>query len=292
MVKDDNLFFLPDGRRLGYAIYGAPDGQPVLFFHGIPGSRLQRHPDLSIIESSGINIFALDRPGIGLSDPLPGRTLQDWARDMQQFCEDKKWRRVSIIGVSGGGPYALACASQLAGLVNRVALISPLGPLAVPSLWDSLSRGGRYLFRCAAKLPNLTRLICYEAFKMTGGRLNRILRYGGIPLAEYDLKLLRRQEIAAMLHKDVTEAFQSRGLGVIEELRAQTRPWGFALAGIRIPVEIWHGTFDTLVPPLMASYLTEQLPSSRLHWIPGGHFIALEMMGEILEFIRDKKPRI
>jgi pimeloyl-ACP methyl ester carboxylesterase len=288
MVKDENLFFLPDGRRLGYAVYGSPDGKPILLFHGIPGSRLQRHPDLDIVERSGMTIFAPDRPGIGLSDPLPHRTLLDWARDMRLFCQGQKWRRVSVIGVSGGGPYALACAYHLAGMVDRVTLISSLGPLNVLALWDGMTRGGRILFRSAARLPNLSRLAAYFVFRITGGRLNQILRYGGIPLPEYDLKLLRRKKIAMMLHKDVAEAFRRRGRGVIEELRVQRQPWGFELGEIRTPVDIWHGTSDTLVPPLMASYLAQQLPSARLHWIPsGGHFIALEIMEEIFKFLGD-----
>src|SRR5437868_4337089 len=106
----DTVFRLRDGRALGYAEYGDPGGTPVFFFHGSPGSRLQRHPDPSITSSFGARIITVDRPGYGRSDFQPGRRLLDWPADAAQLADALSIERFAAIGLSGGGPYLLACA--------------------------------------------------------------------------------------------------------------------------------------------------------------------------------------
>jgi pimeloyl-ACP methyl ester carboxylesterase len=106
----NNVFRLRDGRALGYAEYGDPGGTPVFFFHGSPGSRLQRHPDASIASELGTRIITIDRPGYGLSDFQPERTLLDWPADVAQLADALHIERFAAIGLSGGGPYLLACA--------------------------------------------------------------------------------------------------------------------------------------------------------------------------------------
>ena len=74
---------LPSGRRLGIAEQGDPHGVPILFFHGFMGSRLQCPPDGGIAGALGVRLIAVDRPGIGLSDPVKDRRLVDWANDIK-----------------------------------------------------------------------------------------------------------------------------------------------------------------------------------------------------------------
>lgn len=64
---DTRTVRLPDGRILGYSESGAPDGAPVFVFHGLPGSRLQRHPDDSIVRRAGARFVHIERPGGGPS---------------------------------------------------------------------------------------------------------------------------------------------------------------------------------------------------------------------------------
>ena len=115
---------LPDGRRLGCAEYGDPDAMPVLYCHGFPSCRLEP----SMLPVSGIRLIALDRPGYGLSDPLPGRTLLDWPRDVAAAADALGLGRFAVAGVSGGAPYAAACAALLKDRVMGLALICGIAP--------------------------------------------------------------------------------------------------------------------------------------------------------------------
>jgi pimeloyl-ACP methyl ester carboxylesterase len=107
---ENEIFKLPDGRDLGYAKYGNPNGKPVLFFHGIPGSRLQRNPDLTALQELSICVYALDRPGTGLSTHQKDRQLLDWAEDVRAFVDGLRIEKFAVIGISSGGPYTRACA--------------------------------------------------------------------------------------------------------------------------------------------------------------------------------------
>ncbi len=109
----DNVLQLRDGRVLGYAEYGNPNGKPVFFFHGLPGSRRQRHPDNSIARELDARIVTIDRPGYGLSDFQPDRRLLDWPDDVAQLADALNIDQFAAIGLSGGGPYLLSCAYMM-----------------------------------------------------------------------------------------------------------------------------------------------------------------------------------
>src|SRR5215471_20729905 len=128
----DNIISLRDGRKLGYAEYGDPAGKPIFFFHGLPGSRLQRHPDGSIAIELGARIIAIDRPGYGLSDFQQGRTLLDWPDDVAQLADSLQIDQFAAIGLSGGGPYLLACAYSIPERINSATVVSGMGPVDDP----------------------------------------------------------------------------------------------------------------------------------------------------------------
>ncbi len=104
---------LRDGRRLGYVDYGDPAGRPVLLFPGVPGSRLQGHPDRSIAGALGVRLIGVDRPGYGLSDDKRGRTLLDWPDDVVTLADHLGLERFALLSISGGGAYAAACAWKI-----------------------------------------------------------------------------------------------------------------------------------------------------------------------------------
>jgi pimeloyl-ACP methyl ester carboxylesterase len=95
---------LRDGRRLGYAQYGQPDGEPIVYFHGHPGSRLEARLAHEPAAAPGLRVIALDRPGYGLSDFLPGRAITDWPADVTAAADALGIGRFSVAGASGGGP--------------------------------------------------------------------------------------------------------------------------------------------------------------------------------------------
>ena len=122
---------LSDGRTLGYAEYGNPKGTPLLYFHGFPSSRLEAYSLHSIASRLNIRVLSLDRPGFGLSTHDPHRRIIDWPADVQAFASQVGLSRFAVLGVSGGGPYSLACAERL----PRDKL-SAVGVLAGAPVWD------------------------------------------------------------------------------------------------------------------------------------------------------------
>jgi pimeloyl-ACP methyl ester carboxylesterase len=134
----DNILRLRDGRALGYAQYGDPGGPPIFFFHGSPGSRIQRHPDASIARELGARIITMDRPGYGLSDFQPARTLLDWPADVAQLADALGIDHFAAIGLSGGGPYLLACAYAMPDRLCSAIVVSGMGPLDEPDALEGV----------------------------------------------------------------------------------------------------------------------------------------------------------
>lgn len=118
-----------DGRELAYAEYGEPNGHPVFFFHGTQSSRLERHRDESIARGRGARIIATDRRGQGLSDFQPGRTLLDWPDDVTRLADSLGLDRFAVMGMSAGGPYALACAHAIPERLSSIKVIAGAAPL-------------------------------------------------------------------------------------------------------------------------------------------------------------------
>ncbi|KAF7550578.1 hypothetical protein G7046_g7968 [Stylonectria norvegica] len=106
-------FTLPDGRKLGYAEYGDHRGTPLLYFHGYPSSRLEASVIDTMAQRLNVRVISLDRPGFGLSTPQPNRRILDWPTDVSAFAKGMQLSRFAVMGLSGGGPYALACAHSL-----------------------------------------------------------------------------------------------------------------------------------------------------------------------------------
>lgn len=128
---DTQTIILPDGRSLGYAEYGSPNGATLLYFHGFPMSRLEAYGIHGIAARRKIRLLSLDRPGFGLSTHDPHRHIMDWPADVQAFAAKVGISQFSVLGVSGGGPYALACAEHLPR-----GMLSAVGVLAGAPLWD------------------------------------------------------------------------------------------------------------------------------------------------------------
>ena len=123
-MDEQRQITLPDGRLLCFAEYGDPAGFPVVVGHGNPGSRLGCRPLIGRSYAFGVRVIAPDRPGVGGSDPLNGRSLLDWASDVRVLADTLDIDRFSTIGISGGAPFALACAWCLPDRVSAVGVVS------------------------------------------------------------------------------------------------------------------------------------------------------------------------
>lgn len=281
----DRLIVLPDGRRLGLAEYGDPRGKPVLAFHGLPGSRRQRHPDETIAASLGARMLHIDRPGFGRSDPQPSRTLLDWATDVQRVSDTLSLDRVRIVGVSAGGPYALVCAATLGERVARTAVVSSVGP---PGSMPRASMPAivRFGFTLAPRARWSVRPFALAAAAFARRAPERYIEMVAAHMNPADRKILARPAVRAMFAEDLREAFAQSSGALVQDLAIIAAPWSFDPAHIRSPLAFWHGGEDRMVPHAGAEALARVIPHTELHVVPGaGHFLALDHWREIVSWL-------
>ena len=134
MSRTQKYITLSDERRLGFAEFGDRQGKPVFYFHGFPGSRLEAKLAERIALDTHVRFIGIDRPGYGLSSFKSGRTFVDWADDVSKLADAMGIDRFSILGVSGGGPYAVACACKISDRLDAVSIVCGMGPVDVPGL--------------------------------------------------------------------------------------------------------------------------------------------------------------
>ena len=282
---DTRTVRLPNGRILGYSESGAPDGAPVFVFHGLPGSRLQRHPDDSIARRAGVRGIHIERPGFGVSSPQPGRRLSDWPRDVAAVADALGLTRFAIAGISGGGPSAAACVSALSPRITRAAIVSSVGP---PE-----SMTGRMTF--AVRLGFFLGPRAAWALRIPVGMGARVgLRFPGLILdlvagrmAPADRAILGRPEMRVMFAQDMAEAFRHGSRGFVQELALIASPWKLDWHDATCPVELWHGEDDWLIPPSASRHLANAIPGARLRLFPReGHFMVFDRWRQLCEWLR------
>jgi pimeloyl-ACP methyl ester carboxylesterase len=283
--RSENLTLrLRDGRTLGYAEYGAAGGDPVLVFHGSPGARLQVRVAHAPALARGIRLIAPDRPGQGLSTGWRDRAIADWPDDVQELAEALGITRFAVVGISGGGPYAAACAWRLPGRVSRAGIISGVVPGAGPDLASDLRRRGLGLLNLVLDTPWLMRAVMNLGGLPCRRLPRRIFEWVRALASPEDQAVLGRAEVAAALSASLREAFRNGGQGVADELLLLMRPWTVRLEQIQVPVRLWHGEADGIVPVAMGRYLARSIPNCRAEFIPGGgHYLAFDRIGPVLD---------
>ena len=267
---------LRDGRALGYDEWGPRDGSPVLGFLGTPLSRLAYLGE-EAPHAAGVRLVLVDRPGYGVSDFQPGRTLLDWPADVAELADALGLDRFAVFGMSGGGPHAAACGYALPDRVTAVGLVSSPGPV-----WDrsrlrySLPPHRQPLVEVAAHDRNAAAGMLLEDCRR---ELERIARGEEQGDGSAD-RALRERLRAAML--DVTPEGFAHDL-----LLLFVSPWGFALEEIRVPALIWHGDRDPAVPLAVAEFYAATIADSSLTVFRGeGHLVLWPHAAEILAALR------
>jgi pimeloyl-ACP methyl ester carboxylesterase len=246
-VTASRAIALRDGRRLGYAEAAPARGEPVFYLHGAIGTPCRRSPELdATLGELGIRYLMVSRPGYGVSDPLPGRSLLQHAADVEELADALGLERFSVVGVSTGAPYALACAHALPDRVRATAAVSSLSPLRTLALHGVPAR-----LRAARALPEHASRASTKA--------------GGTAVLSF--LAAARGGVGKMIH----------------DYRLCTLPWGFEPAAIPGEVHVWHGMRDQLVPVDHALALAASIPRSRISLDPDdGHFFFRRRLREIL----------
>jgi pimeloyl-ACP methyl ester carboxylesterase len=280
-MTSNNQTRLPDGRALGYAEYGDPEGRAVLFFPGAPSSRLL-HPPEEPTRALGVRLIAVERPGFGLSDFQPGRTLLDWPDDVIAFADALRLDRFPVVGISAGGPYAAACAYRIPQRVTAAAIISAVGPFDRPEVIEEMPKVRRLGAKVARRAPWLLRSLLWL---VSNPHRNPDKFYEHIISgnSEEDRALLTRPEMKSMLMQNYLEATRAWMRGFARESIIVSNAWGFRLEDITIPVYLWHGEEDLNVPLSAAWYMAEAIPNCRVTFLPGeGHWLILTYWDRIL----------
>jgi pimeloyl-ACP methyl ester carboxylesterase len=290
-AAEDGTLLLGDGRHLGYAQYGQPDGEPLFYFHGHPGSRLEARLAHTAAAAAGLRVIALDRPGYGLSDPRPGRTIADWPADVAEAADLLHIPRFFVAGASGGGPYALACAWRLPSRVIRAAVISGVGPYDVPGITHGMRWQNQVGFRLGSRWPALAHALMRSMQRSITSRPERTIDALARAMSASDARIVRRPDVRDLLIADISEAFRHGTEGAASDIALLGRPWGFALSEISTEIHLWQGEADTLVPPAIGRYQAEQLPNSRFRLLPGeGHLLIIDRMPDLIEAFRQSTP--
>ena len=223
---DDHVARLQDGRIIGYAQYGDPNGFPVVNAHGGLACRLDVKAAAPIADQAGIRLISPDRPGIGLSDPLPGRTILDWAHDIGELANQIDVDRFAVMGWSMGGQYAAAVGRALGYRVTRVAIIAVALPLTDPGVYEELPMMDRAYTRMSQRVPWLARQ-CFGAMRFAAQRApDWYGRIAARELGSSDGAVIRDEGFATFAQMSCEALRHLRG--VAEEYRAWIRPWGFA----------------------------------------------------------------
>jgi pimeloyl-ACP methyl ester carboxylesterase len=239
LITDPGVVRVRDGRRLSFRTVGSPDGFPVIYLHGALGSSWRRSARLdAAVASLGVRCLAVDRPGFARSDPCPDRTVADYGADVEDLADALGLARFSVIGVSAGAPFALACGWALPDRVVAVAAASPLAP----------SHSLRYRVPATSFRVPVAGPLAFEA----------------------GLRLLRARAVTGARN-------------MMEDYEVWRRPWGFAPGDVQVPVVLWHGRRDRLVPVAHALRLAAALPACAVHLESrAGHFLFSGRVAEII----------
>lgn len=272
-----NSILLQDGRHIGLCEYGDLAGFPIFFFHGTPGSRVMFLEDDPISKELGIRLICLDRPGFGLSTPQPERTILDWAKDVLEVADQLGIHHFSVMGVSGGGAFAAACAYQLPNQVLSAALISSTTPFQDGKPPKSMLKENKLAFFLSQKFPWLLKASYRSQKKMIENKpekFKNLAKNGNKHLHPWDLQFLQTDEQLEMMMTHLHEATRQSVDECIREPDLLSRPWAFDMKDIQIPVDVWHGKEDSMAPFVEIEKMAPHIPNVKTNYIDeAGHFL-------------------
>ena len=276
-----SLIKLRNGNRIGFTIYGNKKNFPIFYFHGWPGSRfeLKNIP----LKKEKCFVIALERPGYGLSDPISNFKITDWPKIVLEIANKLKIKKFSIIGVSGGAPFALACANAIKS--NRFKSIAIVCPLA-PHNAKGMNKGRVGMLLNYGKKPFISwLLINFLRMRLLNSNVEKnFTRWKNkIPLSKSDSKLFTINR-GIKLMENFKEAIKHGTTGIHRDANLYSKDWGFELKNIKRKVYIWHGDKDLTVPIITNKYYKKKLKKKEMFIKSNeGHFsICYNFMNDII----------
>ena len=276
-----STMWLPDGRQLSWQEYGDPHGQAVIYFHGMPGSRLEPGLFGKRAATRNLRIIAPDRPGYGGSTPQPRRVVPDFTADISHLLNRLELAQAGFLGFSGGGPYALACGARFPERTRHLTLVSSWAPLAATGT-QGMADDLQQLWQLAATdFPTFSDALA-AALRAAGSPYQMLV--GGAQ--SVDQEVFADPRIAAVYERNLAEGMHNGLEGMLEDVQALLRDWDVRLVDIHCPVTLWHGDVDGNAPISMGRWLAAQLRHAELtEWPGSGHFEAFRRWDTILDAV-------
>jgi pimeloyl-ACP methyl ester carboxylesterase len=272
-------------RQIGFAEFGAPQGRPIFWLHGTPGARRQIPQEArDYAEREDIRLIGIDRPGIGSSTPHQYANVLAFADDMATVADVLGIDKMAVVGLSGGGPYTLACAAAMPDRVVAAGVLGGVAPMIGP---DGISSGLMTLGSYMAPVLEVAGL----PVRLAAGALIRLVRPIASPALEVyarispegDRRLLGRPEFKAMFLDDLLNGSRKQLAAPFADIVAFCRDWGFRLDEVKVPVCWWHGDHDHIVPFAHGQHVVARLPDATLYPMPGeSHMGGLARAEDIL----------
>jgi pimeloyl-ACP methyl ester carboxylesterase len=260
----------------------------VFLLHGTPGSRVGPFPRVRVLYELGVRLITFDRPGYGWSDRLVSRLVADVVPDVEAIADKLELDKFAVLGRSGGGPHALACAALLPDRVTRAGVLVSLAPWAAEGLdwFAGMADSNVREYTAAATEPEaLTAHLVQAAAKIRADPASHVSTLSP-EMPEADRRIVADVGIRALLAQNFAEALRDSAAGWIDDALAFCAPWGFNLSDIKAPVLLWHGQHDVFSPVAHAHWLAAQIPNAIMAIRQdSAHFGALEVVPDVLSWL-------
>jgi pimeloyl-ACP methyl ester carboxylesterase len=273
-----------DGRLLMVERQGSADRPAVFLLHGTPGSRTGPRPRASVLYRLGVQLVSYDRPGYGASSRHAGRGVSDAAADVAAIADALGLERFSVVGRSGGGPHALACAALLSERIVRTAVLVGLAPSSAVGLdwFDGMTEANVRSYTTAdresAVLAERLRLQAERTAADPDVLLGQLRRQ----MTAHDRRAVSGA-IGRLLHHTYGEALRHGPFGWVDDVLALRGDWGFPLESVGGPVLLWHGADDNFTPASHSRWLGSRIVHAEVRvQSDTAHFGAVEALPEIL----------
>ncbi len=282
---------LSDGRRLSFCSFGDPQGRPLVALHGTPGSRLKFASADPIARDLGLRLICPDRWAYGDTEAPKTPTLCAYASDAQELADQLAIDRFAVLGVSGGGPYAVAIAAEASDRVTSLGLFAPVGPIAgsnshqEPAIPPDAFH--RFCFCTLPQWPKVVRTIfgAYRAGLNVAPSLAVSLAALRTPPA--DRRILSDQQLRANLARAFRVGLADGTQGTAIDMVLFGNKWEIDLDHIKAPARLWLGDADRNIPKTAARTLATQVPNCELVSLTdAGHFWILQNEAEVLAWFR------
>jgi pimeloyl-ACP methyl ester carboxylesterase len=286
VIPEPHTVELPGGQVVGVYEYGDPAGRAVMTFHGVPSCGAGFAWADAPARERGLRVLAPDRPGIGLSTPLAGCTVKSWPSIVTALADTIAVDRFAVWGYSGGGPYAVATAAAAPERVVGAAIAAGMGEVGTFATEDEFEKTDRQLLKLSVRRPRVARTVLVTTARLATLSPKTAVRSFEKQLSESDAKVAAGLGEPREAMATFTQAFLRGARGVVDDYRALSGPWGVDFDSIRVPVRIFHGTADTMVPVRHADELAARIAGAEVVRWPGeGHLGTIAHVAEILDWI-------